>query len=344
MQEQFRDNAALAGIVRELVPELGAHQQHAGPPSQAAAGSDPGQEARPPDGTGDAPDDVQVVEVTTVGEMLQVMENAWLALRMDHYRDHPMHRGWMNVFRRWSCSDIFQQLWPVFRGQFNRDFVDFCEQELRLQPGRTQHARINDVPPDEVERAISFLRHAFDREWPAPPPPSAVEGLTPGWLTAGLRGLCDDAGQLGLDHPAAWLIRQEITIPRAVPDWFPCGIALARKDPFAHGQFEFFAWMLPPYRGLGLGRAHVGEILKVLCTDLCAQTSCAHVTFNVRHPSSGFDRDVKETLWLNFFYHYDFRPFDRHRHQPGQDLQCSKRLQHFAYNEEADRLQSRRWC
>jgi len=340
MQVQFRDTPALQDIVRELVPELGTYHDNAGLPRPAGEGGFESQETRAAEGANGARNDLEVAEVTTVGEMLQVMENAWLALRMENYRDHPMHRGWMNVFRRWSCSDIFQQLWPVFRGQFNRDFVDFCEQELRLQPGQTQHVRIDDLTPDVRERALSFLAHAFNREWPACSAPSDGEGLTTGGITAGLRGLIEDARHLPLEHTAAWVIRQEITIPRSSPDWFPCGIALARKDPFAPEELEFFAWMLPPYRGLGLGRAYVGEILRSLCKELTEQANCKYVTFSVRHPSSGFERDVKETLWLNFFYHYDFRPFDRRRHRPGEDLVLKVR---FNYNQQADRLQSRRW-
>jgi hypothetical protein len=337
MQVQFRDTAAIHRIVRELVPELqsfDARERHAPEQPMARAADDQADAAAETDERG------EIAEVTTVGAMLQTMENAWLALRMENYRDHPTNRGWMNVFRRWSCSDIFQQLWPVFRGQFNRDFVDFCEQELRLQPGPTQHVRLDGLAPDVRERAVSFLTHAFDREWPAHAEPSAVSQLTPGWITAGLPGLIEDAGRLALEHPPVWLIRQQVTIPRSSPDWFPSGIALARKDPFSPGDFEFFAWMLPPYRGLGLGRAHVGEILKSLCQELGEQTGCDLVTFNVRHPSSGFERYVKETLWLSFFYYYDFRRLDVRRHQPGEDLVLRAC---FTYNPEADRLQSRRW-
>ena len=107
----------------------------------------------------------------------------------------------MNVFRRWSCSDTFQQLWPVFRGQFNRDFVDFCEQELRLQPGKSQHVRTADLAPDDLERATSFLAHAFDREWPATPAPLASAGVATRWIADGLRGLIKDAARLPVRTP-----------------------------------------------------------------------------------------------------------------------------------------------
>jgi hypothetical protein len=59
----------------------------------------------------------------------------------------------------------------------------------------------------------------------------------------------------------------------------------------------------------------------------------------MRFPSSGFECDVKESLWLNFFYHYDFRPVGTCRQRPGDDL-VLKAV--FTYNQPADRLESRR--
>jgi Patatin-like phospholipase len=336
MQVQFRNTPVLKDIVRDLFPELRALADDRPRPAPAAGA--PGQETRVVEEATNE-QNLDVAEVTTVGEMLQVMENAWLALRMESYRDHPMHRGWMNVFRRWSSSVTFQQLWPIFRGQFNRDFVDFCEEELRLQPARTEHARIDELAPQARERSITFLADAFDREWPAHGVPPATAELDTSSCTRGLRGLIEDAGRLALYKPAAWLIRQEVTVHHSSPDWFPCGIALARKDPLSPLELEFFAWVFPPYRGLGLGRVHLGEILKSLCKEFTEEAGCKRLTFNVRHPSVGFERDVNETLWQNFFYQYDFRPFDRHRRRPGEDLVLKAC---FRYNKRFDRLQSQR--
>ena len=50
-----------------------------------------------------------------------------------------MNRGWMNVFRRWTTSSVFQDHWPALRGEFSEGFVHFCENELNLAvptPGR----------------------------------------------------------------------------------------------------------------------------------------------------------------------------------------------------------------
>ena len=70
--------------------------------------------------------------VHAVIEMLQAMENAWIAVNLDAYSDQPLNRGWMNVFRRWISSGIFQAHWPAVRGEFSEGFVRFCESELNL--------------------------------------------------------------------------------------------------------------------------------------------------------------------------------------------------------------------
>ena len=71
-------------------------------------------------------------------QMLQVMENAWLGIHLEGFHAHPLNRGWMSVFRRWSSSAAFQECWPFLRGEFGQDFVRFCEQQLSL---RTTPAR-----------------------------------------------------------------------------------------------------------------------------------------------------------------------------------------------------------
>jgi hypothetical protein len=45
-----------------------------------------------------------------------------------------MNRGWMNEFRRCARCATVRRLWPTLRGAFSREFVRFCEQELKL-PG-----------------------------------------------------------------------------------------------------------------------------------------------------------------------------------------------------------------
>lgn len=69
---------------------------------------------------------------------IQLMENVFLAVQLDKYHAHQLNRGWMNLFRRWAAADNFQQLWPVLRGGFSKDFVDFAGYELNLRGSKQE--------------------------------------------------------------------------------------------------------------------------------------------------------------------------------------------------------------
>jgi hypothetical protein len=105
IHEVLRTDHRLEGISRAIYREL---EQ---PPSD-----DPGPAATPPPG-----DDR--VQVHAVVEMLHAVQNAWLAVNLDLHSDHPLDRGWMNVFRRWISSGILQAHWPAVRGEFSEGFV-----------------------------------------------------------------------------------------------------------------------------------------------------------------------------------------------------------------------------
>ena len=59
-------------------------------------------------------------EVHAIGQVLQVMENVWLTVGLNNFAEHPMNRGWMNWFRRWSSSEVFQKHWPALPGSSAR--------------------------------------------------------------------------------------------------------------------------------------------------------------------------------------------------------------------------------
>ena len=44
-------------------------------------------------------------ELHAVGQLLQIMEDAWLGLASGT-SDLPMNRGWMNAFRRWVGTGV----------------------------------------------------------------------------------------------------------------------------------------------------------------------------------------------------------------------------------------------
>jgi hypothetical protein len=120
----------------ELPPPEGEPGDGARPPEAVRVEPEAGRE-EPPGGEAPGPGmsvagDRHGVELNAVSQMLQVMENAWLGLKLSQYYEHPLNRGWMTVFRRWTNSSAFSRFWPALRGQYSQEFVQFCEKELKL--------------------------------------------------------------------------------------------------------------------------------------------------------------------------------------------------------------------
>jgi hypothetical protein len=83
IQEALCRNPLLRGLTRDLYPELF--------PQQQAPPEEPEKEAAR-----------HGAEVHAVTQMLQALENAWLRLKLDVNYAHPLNRGWMDVFHRWT--------------------------------------------------------------------------------------------------------------------------------------------------------------------------------------------------------------------------------------------------
>jgi hypothetical protein len=65
-------------------------------------------------------------------EILQLMENVYLDLRLEETWNHPDNTGWQNQFRTWAQSLLLQQVWSMTAGSYGRRFRYFCERELKL--------------------------------------------------------------------------------------------------------------------------------------------------------------------------------------------------------------------
>ena len=68
-------------------------------------------------------------------QQMQLMENVFLALRLDREfnRNHPMNRGWMNLFRRWVATERFLEAWGISIGTFSVSFGEFCKAAFGLR-------------------------------------------------------------------------------------------------------------------------------------------------------------------------------------------------------------------
>ena len=89
-----------------------------------------------------------------VGEMLKLLENAWVAFDFRNNFLHPVYRGWLNIFRLWTGNSIFEEHWfdqsanekTGIQNEFNPDFRRFVEAVRRIE--NASNDGTYDVPED----------------------------------------------------------------------------------------------------------------------------------------------------------------------------------------------------
>jgi hypothetical protein len=75
---------------------------------------------------------IKIEEMTIALELIQLMENVYLDLRLDDFWSHPDNRGWAILFMRWARSPLFRQVWEKTRRTFGIRFEYFCAARLGL--------------------------------------------------------------------------------------------------------------------------------------------------------------------------------------------------------------------
>lgn len=65
-------------------------------------------------------------------ELIQLMEDVFMDLRLDDFWEHPDNRGWAILFMRWARSRKFQSIWNVTHRTFGIRFEYFCAARLGL--------------------------------------------------------------------------------------------------------------------------------------------------------------------------------------------------------------------
>jgi hypothetical protein len=272
LQATFRADPHLWALSREFYPEL-ALESNANPPTPLN------------------PESRKTSELHAVNQILIAMEQAWLGVKLEGYPEHPLNRGYLNVFRRCSGSRTVHKYWPTVRGSFNQEFVRFCERELGLPanpPYVKPFAEVKDFP--HVEEALRQMEAEFAREWP---------------LESTRRSL----RQFLQDDPEAWIILGGATTeyPTALAGQYACGLIALRPVPGA-GSFkisELFVWIRGPYRTIGIGRHCLEQVYKEY-PEALKQIDILQVCYPDPSPTSASDQSRRD-LWLNFFQHYDFR-------------------------------------
>ena len=65
-------------------------------------------------------------------ELIQLMEDVFLDLRLDDFWEHPDNRGWAILFMRWARSPRFRAIWVQVPRTFGIRFEYFCAARLGL--------------------------------------------------------------------------------------------------------------------------------------------------------------------------------------------------------------------
>jgi hypothetical protein len=275
VQEALRKDEHLWRLTLDLYPDL-----------------DPGQRLRK-DARAETATQISArerAELHAVAQMLQVMENAWLSLNLDVHYAHPLNRGWMDVFHRWTNAATFRAYWPLLRSEFARGFVSFCEKQMRLDRAVAQVIPLvaGEFFPPGLTPLCAELQEQWPERWP--------------WVEERIESARADKGSAG------WLIYPHSSHagPAAAPDQnaMPCGIILIAAVDAEPEVHELFVWMRGAYRNTGLGRCAVDKALK----DFRPADGTA-VRLRVRLPVAlltGPGGELQKNMWLTFFYHLEF--------------------------------------
>jgi hypothetical protein len=261
--------------------------------------------------------DAQRAELHLVSQMLQVMENAWLTVNLEGYFAHPMNRGWMNTLRRWTSSAKFRKYWPLLHGEFSKDFVEFCKNELQLrtfdvvaEPLEFSEELLANCPPESHEpaaqrrwRHLLTFRQEFHWEWPDQE--ELAEIIRKAWRGAPAIG-------------GVWQLKIE-SQPGAPPEDhseepIPCGIIVIWQPDANSKQLEVLVWIRGPYRDCGLGRK---AIRKALHSVAGKYQGFQLVT---RYPiGEGLlcrEEQARNSAWRTFYGFYGFRPVESKEQAP----------------------------
>ncbi len=69
-------------------------------------------------------------------ELIQLMEDVFLDLRLDDFWERPDNRGWAILFMRWARSTRFREIWNQTHRAFGIRFEYFCAARLGLKRDR----------------------------------------------------------------------------------------------------------------------------------------------------------------------------------------------------------------
>ncbi|MBK7399353.1 MAG: hypothetical protein IPJ34_24580 [Myxococcales bacterium] len=99
-------------------------------------------------------DGAEAQRALLVASIAQLMEDAWIALDLEHTSTHPLHRPWLAYMERWASMPTFLRYFPLVAPTYNDVFVKFVQYRLGVGP-LAQHRGlvVRRVPAAEAAAA-----------------------------------------------------------------------------------------------------------------------------------------------------------------------------------------------
>jgi GNAT superfamily N-acetyltransferase len=224
---------------------------------------------------------------------LQVMEKVFYALRLEDFHAHPLSRGWMNLFRRWTSTPTLRGFWPTLCGSYSRQFVDFVQRHLNLAFDQalvvSPCEELEQMAPLFAEMArechsipeyLDSCRRAFHQ--PAP-----------------LRG-----GQRGQDGVARWALRiLPADAEQANGQMGGQLLAIAAATVLSGRDLGLYAWVRPAYRGLGVGSRLLQTALQSLGQTYAGYTATVDLGPDGANLAGYYDQ---KAVWSKFYEQLGF--------------------------------------
>ncbi|MCE7977607.1 MAG: N-acetyltransferase [Nitrospira sp. NTP1] len=192
----------------------------------------------------------------TCNLQIQLMEQVYLAVKLEEFHGHALNRGWMNLFRRWTSSATFRMFWPTVCSVYSQPFVRFAGQHFNLSIDQ-----VAVLQPLEQAGDLTSLFRELLIEW------ASVPDYAETFMNALKRPLPLAEVTDGPPPPlAAWQMR----LPAIDSEAGPVGsgeilavVAATRLSVTGH-RLALYGWVRPAYRGLGLGHRLFGTAIDEL--------------------------------------------------------------------------------
>lgn len=84
----------------------------------------------PADEPADAESIVSVIPM--MNQMMQMLDDVYIACDLKQHWNHPLNIEWMNTFGRWFTTPIFRTWWPILSPMFSRGAMAFAEDRFGL--------------------------------------------------------------------------------------------------------------------------------------------------------------------------------------------------------------------